>query len=181
MTLQIAVASASRKRADNRSLLHYANQNRDEGFFNDVNIKVANECFPANRMVLSCFSRVFERMFKVEMKERYQQTVEVKQVDEKSMKIVIDYIYTGRIDINNENVMNLLSAADYLQLEDVKEFCFEFLLSILASDNWYAIFTAVNLYKSCSIKHHFEKFLTENFVEISRSHDFDTLRKNELV
>ena len=181
MALQGTAASISRKRNSNRSLLEYANQNRNEGFFNDVNIKVANECFPASRMILSCFSHVFERMFKVEMKERYEQTVEVKQVDEKSMKIVIDYIYTGRIDINNENVMNLLSAADYLQLEEVKEFCFEFLISILACDTWFAILTAATLYRNESLHHHLHQFLSVNLGEVSTSKDFKALSKGDLI
>ena len=182
MSLEIPkVASLSRERADNRSLLEYANQNRDEGFFDDVNIQVANECFPANRMVLSCFSRVFERMFKVEMKERYEQTVEVKQVDEKSMKIVIDYIYTGHIDIDNENVMDLLAAADYLELEEVKKFCFEFLISILSLDTWYAIFTASQLYENESFKRHFRQYLSKNVDEICQTEIFKSLSKGVLT
>ena len=178
---KVKTASVSRKRADNRSLLEYANQNRDEGFFNDVYIKVGNECFPANRMVLSCFSRVFERMFKVEMKERYEQTVEVKQVDEKSMKILIDYIYTGHIDIDNENVMDLLSAADYLELEEVKKFCFEFLISILAPDTWYAILTAADLYRNEPLKCCVNQYLTFNLDQIIKSNDFESLSKEDVL
>jgi len=175
------LASASRERISTRSLLEYANQNRNEGFFNDVNIKVANECFPANRMVLSCFSCVFEQMFKVEMKERYEETVEVKAVDEKSMKILIDYIYIGYIDIDNENVMNLLAAADYLQLEDVKKYCFEFLISILSPETWFAIFSASVLYNNEYFKHHLHQYLSRNFDEISLSADFKTLSKKALA
>ena len=47
-SIKISVC-VSRERADNRSLLEYANQNRNKEFFSDVNIKVANECFSASR------------------------------------------------------------------------------------------------------------------------------------
>ena len=182
MSLEIPKAtSASRERAGNRSLLEYANQNRGEGFFNDVNIKVANECFPANRMVLSCFSRVFERMFKVEMKERYEQTVEVKQVDEKSMKIVIDYIYTGHIDIDNENVMDLLAAADYLQLDEMKQFCCDFLISVLSLNTWYAIFTASERYNNDPLRLHLRQYFSTNLDEVSRTNEFKALPKYNLI
>jgi len=70
----------------------------------------------------SCFSCVFEKMFKVKMKERYEETVEMKEVDEKSMKILLDCMYTGHIDINYGNVVDILAAANYLQLKDVKQF-----------------------------------------------------------
>ena len=32
-------------------------------FFNDVIIKVENKTFPVNRMVLSCYSKFFEKTF----------------------------------------------------------------------------------------------------------------------
>ena len=53
-------------------LLKYANENRLLGFFNDVTIKVQNKIFPANRMVLSCYSKFFEKTFQVEMKKKYE-------------------------------------------------------------------------------------------------------------
>ena len=77
--------------------------------------------------------------------------MEVKQVNEKSMKILIDYIYTGHIDIDNQKVLNLLAASDYLQLEEVKEFCFKFFVSVLAPNTWFAIHTAATLYRNESL------------------------------
>ena len=40
-------------------LLKYADENRLLGFFNDITIKVENKTFPANQMVLSCYSKFF--------------------------------------------------------------------------------------------------------------------------
>jgi len=163
------------------SLWKYVNKNRNEGYFNDVNIKVADECFPANRMVLSCVSRVFERMFKVEMQDPYEKTVEVKEVDKKSMEILIDYIYNGQIFLNKENVMNLLAAANYLQVEDVKQLCYEYLNSILSTDTWFAMYSASAVFNDEYLKHHLHQYLICNFDEISLSANFKELSKADLT
>jgi len=48
-----------------QNLLQFARKNRDEGYFNDVSIKVETECIPANRMILACNSPYFEKCSKL--------------------------------------------------------------------------------------------------------------------
>ena len=105
-------------------LLKYANETRLFGFFNDVTIKVQNKTFPANRMVLSCYSKFFEKTFLVELKEKYENSVTIHNMSTKSMQTIIDFIYTGKIVIVNESVIDLLSTADYLFVDEVKQYFF---------------------------------------------------------
>ena len=52
-------------------LLTYANQNRDQDFFNDVIIETdSDQNISANRMVLSCYSNTSKKIFKSQMKEQ---------------------------------------------------------------------------------------------------------------
>jgi len=148
MALQYSVQQkVTRRRVDYPQILEYANANRLEGSFVDVTVKVGNISIPANKMILSCCSKVLEKMFKTEMKERYESTVNITaDVDSQSVKILIDFIYTGEIVIDNENVMHILAAADYLQLEEVKQFCSEYLTTILTPDNCFDILGAAKLY-----------------------------------
>ncbi|CAK8684655.1 unnamed protein product [Clavelina lepadiformis] len=110
----ITTQEISRTRKDAGALLDYANRKRQEDRFNDVKIKVENETFPANRMVLSCYSDYFDRMFQTNMMERYQDEVVMNEITKTSMKLIIEFIYTGNIKINKGNVRDLLSAADML-------------------------------------------------------------------
>ena len=144
--------SVTRQRVANISLLEYANRNRDQGFFSDVIIAAGNERIPANRLVLSCYSTYFEGMFKLQMRERYENTIEIKTIDGRVLRALIDFIYVGSINIDEQNVMNLLSGADYLQLHDVKEFCFEFLHSHITVDNSLGILKTADLYRNESLK-----------------------------
>ena len=78
MTLQIISAKPIiKKRLFDSNLLQYAKRNREEGFFNDVTVTTGNKSITANRMVLSCNSKYFEKMFKASFEERYSNTIEV--------------------------------------------------------------------------------------------------------
>ena len=50
-----------RSKIDESCLLNYANRNRNNGFFNDVELNVSNKKISANQLVLSCYSEYFEK------------------------------------------------------------------------------------------------------------------------
>ena len=97
-----------------KKLLQYANETRQEGLHNDVTIKAGKQNIRANRMVLSCYSKVFEKMFRSQMKEQYQDAIEIKDFDGEAIKLLIDFIYKREISINQDNVMKLLKASHFL-------------------------------------------------------------------
>ena len=161
-------------------LLKYANENRLLGFFNDVTIKVENKIFPANRMVLSCYSKFFEKTFRVEMKEKYENSVTIHNISTKSIQIIIDFIYTGKIFINNENVLDLLSAADYLFVDEVKQYCFEFLASVLNNENCFEILSKAQLYENYSLESNVYAYISDNFANIIKANSFNDLPVKDL-
>ena len=161
-------------------LLQYANRKRLEGEFNDVTIQAGEQSISANRMVLSCYSKFFESMFLSSLKERYQDTVVIQQFDGQSIKILIEFIYTGTVDINTDNVTSLLSTADYLQIDEVKVFCFEFLAQTLTVGNCLEIWKISNLFNNPPALQQTYPYLCEHFFEIMQGEHFKTLSKNEL-
>ena len=118
--------SETRVRVSNLCLIEYANTNRKEGYFNDVTIEVGEKSISANRMVLSCCCPYFEKMFKSNFKESQSAKVEMHKIDGRAVSSIIEFIYIGVITIDNDNVIELLAAADYLQLDEVRQFCYEF-------------------------------------------------------
>ena len=168
----------TRHRNDQSRLLTYANQNRNEGFFNDVTIGVGNQCFSANRMVLSCYSDYFQNKFRT--KTDYQESVKLDDVDEKSVKLIIDYIYSKTIAIDKQNVVDLLKAAHLLKMNDVKEFCFEYLESTINSDN---CITGINLakqYENESLLNKYYQHLSNHLDEVSDQIEFKNLSAVDL-
>ena len=173
------------KREASIDLLKYANDTRSEGHFNDVTITIENECIPANKMVLSCHSVFFEKMFKCEMKEKHENKVKIESVDGKAVKSLVEYMYNGSIDIDDRNVFEMLAAADYLQLMDVKQFCLQYLQSKVTidnwlDDNWLATLQALTLFSSEASKHEIYQYMSKHFNEIVQTHDFSYLSHDDL-
>lgn len=173
--------SICRKRENSAVLLTYANVSRKEGNFNDVIIEAGNSKIPANRMVLSCFSAYFDKMFKVQMKEKFQDTVKILGIDSATFSTVVDYMYSGEILISADNATELLACADYLGMDDLVQFCFEYLTSEISVDNCLTIFATANLYNNTTVKSHTLKFVKKHFGEISQTVDFKGLSKSDLI
>ena len=174
--------SVTRKRSAYPRILEYANEDRENGVFVDITIAADSITIPANKLVLSCCSKVFEKMFKTEMKERYESTIDMTgSIDELSARTLIDFMYTGTVNINNDNVLQLLAAADYLQMEEVKQFYVEFLESILTHDNCQAILTSANLFQLEALQKQIYEMISFKFNEFIETEDFKLFTKTDLI
>jgi len=169
-----------RSQTYSHTLLQYAKETRKEGFFNDVIVVTGKRSIPASRMVLACNSKYFECMFKTNMKERYSSTVKVQGAEDAAIQAIIEYFYEETIEINNHTVWDLLRASDYLQVDDVKEFCFEFLESNASVENAIHILTAADVYGKDCLSEQTYKFIRDNLEAITQTNDFLSLPKMEL-
>ena len=110
-------------------LLSKCAQFREQGEFIDVYLKVGEEVFSAHRIVLAASSDYFHAMFAHGMKESNQEVIELKDesISAAALKIVLDSIYSGDLQVNDENVLDVLVAADHLQVTSVVQQCCEYL------------------------------------------------------
>ena len=169
--------SITKQRVVNKSLLEYAKINRDKGCFNDVTITAGSESIPANRLILACHSAYFEKMFKANMREKYERIIKVQAIEGLTLKTLIDYIYSGCIVIDNENVTSFLSGADYLQLDDVKQFCFEFLQASITPNTSLTVLEAASLYKNDDLKNEVQQFINNHLDEVAQTDEFKSYSK----
>ena len=115
--------------AHSEILLSKCAQFREEGEFIDVRLKVGEDVFPAHRIVLAANSDYFHAMFAHGMKESNQEVIELKDesISASVLKIVMDSIYSRDLHVNDENVFEVLLAADHLQVTNVVEQCCNYL------------------------------------------------------
>ena len=162
-------------------LQEYAEQSRKAEQFNDVYIKAGNNSFPAHRLVLACYSRFFERLFQTPMKEQYEGTVNLDELDGEAVRLLIEYMYVGSITINQDNVFNLLATANFLQMDEVCQFCFDFLEVIISVENWLTILSTLRLFEKDSVLKRLHQFFSENFDNIATSENFKELKFQDLT
>ena len=172
--------SATRRCSLYPKILEYADKNRKEGWFVDVTVEVDDLKIPANQLVLSCCSKVFEKMFKSQMKERYDKTVNISAVDGESVETLIDFMYSGKIIIDSKNALRLLAAADYLQMGEVKMYCAEFLHDILIPSTYFTVLCAANLYRLESLQNQIYDLISSNFDEIVQAEDSWSMSETDI-
>ena len=167
--------------AHSEILLSKCAQFRDEGQFIDVRLKVCEDIFPAHRIVLAANSDYFHAMFTAEMKESNQEVIELKDesISSAAVKIVMDSIYTGDLTVNEENVYEVLAAADHLQVTTVVQQCCDFLKKEfiqlrLDVNNYCLLSTVADRYGLRDLQDAAEKKMASMFKDISEGEEFLT-------
>lgn len=90
---------------------------RLQGHGVDLTLKVEDRLFPAHRFIVCLHSPYLKAMLTHGFKEAQQEVVEVKQVDPDVFGEVLEYMYTGNINVNLDSAIQLIELCFYLQME----------------------------------------------------------------
>ena len=121
-------------------------------------------------------------MFQTEMTEKYADVVKLKGVNATSLESLIDFIYTGKICINHENIYDLLLAAsDYLQINETKQFYFDFMFNLISVKTCFGGLKMADLYQNSDLLHKTFQFISSHFEEISTKTNFKCQSKETTV
>ena len=101
----------------------------------DVTLHVDGCRISAHKLILGAFSGYFEAMFSSEMQEARSNVINLSDIDPTALKKLVDYMYSGNLDVYEENVESMLSCASMLQMPDIVEKCCKKLESLLDSYN----------------------------------------------
>ena len=102
------------------------NSMRLSGEMCDVDIVVEGREFPAHKLILSGCSPYFRGMFRAgNFDESSSQRISIDPKGElgiraEAVEELIKYVYTGHVEITGQNVIDLIRAADLLELAEVK-------------------------------------------------------------
>ncbi|ETN60318.1 actin binding protein [Anopheles darlingi] len=90
---------------------------------------------PAHRLVLSASSAYFSAMFTGQLRESQQEEITLQEVAGDPLNSLIQYCYTGAIEIREDTVETLLATACLLQLSTIVTACCNFLARQLHPSN----------------------------------------------
>ena len=154
---------------------------RKEGKLCDIQLSVGDFNLRSHRVVLAAASSYFNAMFTGDLKESRQDKVALFDVEFSALEDLVNFCYTGRIEINVDNVQNLLSASSLLQLASVKQACVEFLHRVLHPTNCLGIRSFADTYSCVDLVEAADVFAVKNFSEVARSEEFLSLSPEEVV
>ena len=151
-----------RSRTNDWILNNEIGQLLDSERFSDVKLQVKDKYFPAHKNILAVRSPVFSAMFNHEMLENTENIVTINKFDDKIVKEMLRYIYTGKTPNFKETVFDLLPAADHYQLDELKTMCEIYLCNNLSVDDVMEIMVLADAHGSTKLKEKAIKFFNEH-------------------
>ena len=149
---------------------------RKKGQFCDVVLEVCNgedqARFNAHRVVLGAGSPFFYSALNNEMKESKEGLIRLEDMSKVAIEELLDYLYTGHVNVTQHNAFDLLKIADFLVIPSLKEVSSKFIIQSLSSSNCLkAYYSAVN-YRCFELQENARDFIYANFTRVVEHEDF---------
>ncbi|XP_027623493.1 zinc finger and BTB domain-containing protein 46 isoform X2 [Tupaia chinensis] len=115
-----------------RHLLRELDEQRQHGVLCDVCVVVEGKVFKAHKNVLLGSSRYFKTLYCQVQKTSEQATVtHLDIVTAQGFKAIIDFMYSAHLALTSRNVIEVMSAASFLQMTDIVQACHDFIKAAL--------------------------------------------------
>ncbi|XP_062569949.1 kelch-like protein 40a [Saccostrea cucullata] len=143
-----------------------------EGQLTDVTLDVEGQQFACNRNILAASSPFFKAMFTSDVKESTDNVVPIHGISKDAMESLLDYMYSGRLNLTNENVQNVFSASNFLEMLEVVDMCIEHISGALTLSNCLDVFFFA-VYNYCEkLKLKSGNFILKKFPELAETEEF---------
>lgn len=143
-----------------------------KGQLTDVTLDVEGQQFACNRNILAASSPFFRAMFTSDVRESTDSVVPIHEISKDAMETLLEYIYSGKINLTNENVQSVFSAANFLEMLEVVDKCIDHISAAVGLSNCLDVFFFA-MYNYCEkLKQNSGKFILKKFPEIAESEEF---------
>ncbi|ELU14125.1 hypothetical protein CAPTEDRAFT_121302 [Capitella teleta] len=133
-----------------------------------------------HRLVLAASCEYFRRMFQTDMQERDAGEIPMKDVSSSTGLLLVEYLYSGNIEISVENAQELMAVSDRLLLTKLKKNVEEFLCEQVAADNCLSFNNLARLYSLKSLLEVCQNYLSDHWRKLLESDEIDQLTEADL-
>lgn len=115
---------------------------------------------------MAAASQYFEILLGRKFKEGKEEDVTLEGIDGQTLKSIIDFCYTGLIDINEENIDDIILAASSMELLLLEKKCSDFWAQRLRFENWVDIYIKADKYTLTELKSKIYCLICESFERV---------------
>lgn len=173
--------SSNIKEKYKEELLNATDDMRRDGVLCNVKLRVGDEIFRAHRSTLAACSPYFRGLFTNEMLEKSADEIRLDFLEVSVMNTLLRYMYTGEVDFTEENARALVSAADYLIIQSLKELGSRFLIATLNPSNCFNLSSFAEKYSCQALADSAMQFIVRNFVAACDTQAFKSIEYGVLV
>ena len=161
--------------------LHIQRKNEQ---FCDVVLEVCNgedqARFNAHRVVLCAASPFFYSALNNDMKESKEGLIRLQDTSKVAIEELLDYLYTGHVDVTQHNAFDLLKIADFLVIPSLKDVSSKFIIQTLSSSNCLMVYYLAVNYRCIELQEKARDFVFANFTSVVEHEDFLNLTLKEV-
>ena len=161
--------------------LHIQRKNEQ---FCDVVLEVCNgenqARFNAHRVVLCAASPFFYSALNNDMKESKEGLIRLQDTSKVAIEELLDYLYTGHVNVTQHNAFDLLKIADFLVIPSLKDVSSKFIIQTLSSSNCLMVYYLAVNYRCIELQEKARDFVFANFTSVVEHEDFLNLTLKEV-
>ena len=161
--------------------LHIQRKNEQ---FCDVVLEVCNgenqARFNAHRIVLCAASPFFYSALNNDMKESKEGLIRLQDTSKVAIEELLDYLYTGHVNVTQHNAFDLLKIADFLVIPSLKDVSSKFIIQTLSSSNCLMVYYLAVNYRCIELQEKARDFVFANFTSVVEHEDFLNLTLKEV-
>ena len=159
------------------------NDFRENNILCDATICVDGKIFNVHRTILAASSPYFKALFSSDLNSSATESkpIVLNDIDCVNMDILLNYLYTGEIELTSDNVKPIISAANYLLISSLKDRCTKFLQKMLLPVNCLGIEFMAEKFDCESLKSTATAYIRQHFVPISKTDEFLELDVKRLI
>ena len=136
--------------------------------------------FKAHRNVLSAASPFLLKLLQSDMKENREGIVRFEEISGAVMEDVLEFIYTGSVEVTQENSDDLIAAANYFLIPGLKTVSGRFLQQQMSKWNCISTFYLAEIYQCDELITNTRKFIHANFASVAEMDEFLNLEAKEV-
>ncbi|ELU10852.1 hypothetical protein CAPTEDRAFT_73742, partial [Capitella teleta] len=156
-------------------------QMKEADEFVDITLVFGKQRIACHKVILAGMCDYFRRMFLTNMLERGSQEVVLNDISASTGVLLVEYLYSGNIDITQLNAQDLLAASEMLLLGALKKKVEDFLLSHTDSVNCISIINLARLYDLKMLLADARNYLQEHVKEVIETEEMHLLQEGDLI
>jgi len=139
------------------------------------------EEFKAHRNVLSEASPFFEKLLQSDMKENKEGVIRLEMLTGSLLQEILEFIYSGNVQMSSrENAKDLITAADFLFLPNLKKIAGRSLECSMTISNCISTYHFAEIYRCDELVAKAKTFIELNFASVAKSEEFLNLTSQEV-
>lgn len=156
------------------NLARTLNNFRKDQIYCDATLIVEGQKFHAHRNILAASSSYFHKLFAQQghKKKKSQVSVTIPEISLSVTEELLQYLYTGFVQLTTTNVQGLIRAAITLDLVRLKDLGCEFLQNELNLENCVRTFQFADKNHCSDLRRASKDFINENFKHVSKTEAF---------